>query len=70
MTATVAAAETIDGVPSGDWDRLVADEGFYLSHDWLRYVETEPNEDSRYLLARDDQGTLVGGLVLTGSATR
>lgn len=65
MTVTVAAAETIDGVPPGDWDRLVADEGFYLSHDWLRYVETEPNEDSRYLLARDDQGLLVGGLVLS-----
>ncbi|MGD0555393.1 MAG: GNAT family N-acetyltransferase [Streptosporangiaceae bacterium] len=65
MKVAVTAAETIDDVLPGEWDRLVADEGFYLSHDWLRFVAAEPNEDSRYLLARDDDGVLIGGLVLT-----
>jgi uncharacterized protein len=59
----VRVTDHIADVPGPDWDSLVGDEGFYLSYDWLRYVETEPHERSRYLLARDE-GRLTGALVL------
>jgi predicted N-acyltransferase len=59
----VREADRLADVAGPDWDALVGDDGFYLSYDWLRYVETEPNERSRYLLA-SEAGRLVGALVL------
>lgn len=47
-----------------DWDSLVADDGFYLSYDWLRYLEGESSDRSWYLLCMDS-GILVGALVLS-----
>jgi hypothetical protein len=59
----VREADRLADVAGPDWDALVGDDGFYLSYDWLRYVETEPNERSRYLLA-SEAGRLAGALVL------
>lgn len=59
----VRSADQLADVSGPDWDALVGDDGFYLSYDWLRYVETEPNERSRYLLAQKG-GRLTGALVL------
>ena len=59
----IRQADRLADVPGPDWDALVGDDGFYLSYDWLRYVETEPNERSRYLLA-SEAGRLAGALVL------
>lgn len=50
-------------VAEDDWNGLVGEDGFYLSYDWLKYVEGEPYERSRYLLCLDS-GALVGALVL------
>jgi uncharacterized protein len=60
----VRMADRLADVPGPDWDSLVGDDGFYLSHDWLRYVEPEHHERSRYLLARQGD-RLTGGLVLS-----
>lgn len=62
-TVAVAAMDSLAGVGRTGWDGLAGDDGFYLSYDWLRYVETEPYERSRYLLATD-AGELAGALVL------
>lgn len=59
----VQMADRLADVSRPDWDSLVGDDGFYLSHDWLRYVDTEPHERSRYLLATQG-GQLTGALVL------
>jgi uncharacterized protein len=59
----VRAADRLADVSGADWDALVGDDGFYLSYDWLRYVETEPYLRARYLLATE-AGRLVGALVL------
>jgi uncharacterized protein len=61
--AAVRTTDSLAGVTRHEWDGLVDDDGFYLSHDWLRYVETEPYERSRYLLS-PDSGVLAGALVL------
>ena len=60
----VRAVDRLADVPRLDWDALVGDDGFYLSYDWLRYVETEPSQRSRYLLATE-ASRLVGALVLS-----
>jgi uncharacterized protein len=60
----VAGIQTISrlqDVAGGDWDRLAGDDGFYLSYDWLRFVESEQDEPPRYVLCVDSgipQGAL------------
>lgn len=48
-------------VPGPDWDSLVGDDGFYSSYDWLQFMETDPRQRSRYLLA-SEMGCLAGAL--------
>jgi uncharacterized protein len=60
----IQATDRLADVAQEDWDGLVGDDGFYLSHDWLRYVEAEPYERSRYLLCMDS-GAPAGALVLS-----
>ena len=48
----VEAIGRLDEVTERDWNSLVGDHGFYLSYDWLRYVEAEQAEVPRYLIAR------------------
>lgn len=61
---TIQTVGRLADVAPEDWDSLVGDDGFYLSYDWLRYVEGESHERSRYLLCLDS-GVLVGALVLS-----
>lgn len=61
--ATIDTAGRLADVAREDWDSLVGDDGFYLSYDWLRYVEAEAHERSRYLLYTDS-GAPAGALVL------
>jgi predicted N-acyltransferase len=49
----IGVTERLEDIAAADWDRLVGDDGFYLSHAWLRYVESEGFEQPRYLLSRD-----------------
>jgi predicted N-acyltransferase len=49
----IRTSERLADVALPEWDRLVPDDGFYLSYNWLRFVEGEPTIDARYLLALD-----------------
>jgi hypothetical protein len=60
MTEVVQVTDRLADVP-GDWDSLVGDDGFYLSRDWLRFVEPEPGTRARYLFLAES-GTLRGAL--------
>lgn len=53
----------LEDVAQADWDRLAGDDGFYLSYDWLRFVQAEVKADPRHVLALDS-GTLRGALSL------
>jgi predicted N-acyltransferase len=59
----IATTERLADIARPDWDGLVGDDGFYLSHDWLSYVESEQAEQPRYLLATDS-GIPRGALTL------
>jgi uncharacterized protein len=61
--ATIQTIDRLADMAPDNWDGLVGDDGFYLSYDWLKYVEEEPYERSRYLLCLDS-GAPVGALVL------
>src|ERR1700728_254125 len=62
MSAPARVADRVADVP-GDWDGLVGDDGFYLSRDWLRFVEQEPGGPPRDLYAARS-GALRGALPL------
>jgi predicted N-acyltransferase len=49
----IATTGRLADIAQPDWDDLVGDDGFYLSYDWLSYVESERAEQPRYLLATD-----------------
>lgn len=67
----MAQAQTVgrlQDVAGEDWDRLAGDDGFYLSYDWLRFVESELAESEQdepecYLLCAEP-GNLQGALPL------
>jgi uncharacterized protein len=61
--AVIQTTERLADISQPDWDHLVGDDGFYLSYDWLRYVESEQAEQPRYLLCTDS-GVLRGALTL------
>ncbi len=53
--------ESIRAVPEAEWAR-VATPNFYTSYAWLKVLEGEGAYRTRYLLARDAAGQLVGAL--------
>jgi uncharacterized protein len=59
----IRIVDRLEDVAGADWDRLVGNDGFYLSYDWLRFVESEPVISARYLLAYES-GVLCGALPL------
>lgn len=59
----IKTIDRLDEVSQGDWDRLVGDDGFYLSYDWLRFVEAERLARPRYLLSLE-AGAPQGALTL------
>jgi hypothetical protein len=59
----IRVVDQLEDVAKADWDRLVGDDGFYLSYDWLRFIESEQLTTARYLLA-SDSGILCGALPL------
>jgi hypothetical protein len=61
--ADIQVADSLDAVTRQAWDRLAGDDGFYLSYDWLRYIESEQSEQPRYLL-QPDSGLPQGALTL------
>jgi hypothetical protein len=40
----IQTADRLADVAEEDWNGLVGEDGFYLSYDWLKYVEAEPYE--------------------------
>lgn len=61
--AVIEVVAALEAVTRQAWDRLAGDESFYLSYDWLRYVESERAEQPRYLLSTES-GVLQGALPL------
>lgn len=59
----IKVTDRLDEIAETDWNRLVDDGSFFLSHRWLRYVESERTELPRYALAVAD-GTIQGALPL------
>lgn len=53
--------ESLADVPAAEWDALVSDRSFYLSHAWLGAQDAGQAVGRRYVLARSD-GRLVGVL--------
>jgi uncharacterized protein len=48
--AVIQVVDELAALTRPAWDRLVGDDGFYLSYDWLSYVESERAEEPLYLL--------------------
>jgi uncharacterized protein len=61
--SALSVIDRIEETGKPDWNRLADDDSFYLSYDWLRYIESERTERARYLLATDG-GVLRGALPL------
>jgi uncharacterized protein len=59
----ISVIDRLDAVAEADWNRLVDDDSFFLSYDWLRYIESEGTEEPRYVLAVDG-GVPCGALPL------
>jgi hypothetical protein len=59
----VRTASRLEHVARDDWDRLAGDDAFYLSYDWLRFVESQEPDQVRYIL-RAESGALTGALPL------
>ena len=55
--------DRLEDVAEPDWNRLAGEGSFFLSYDWLRYIESERTEEPRYVLAEAD-GTVQGALPL------
>jgi uncharacterized protein len=61
--AEVRMADRLADVSGPGWDSLVGADGFYSSYDWLRFMETQPHQRPRYLLA-SEAGRLTGALAV------
>ncbi|MDF5756209.1 hypothetical protein [Spongiactinospora sp. TRM90649] len=59
----VKVALAIGGIPARDWDALATGASFYLSHDWLAYMEQNRSVRVRYVLAHDDGGLVAAAPV-------
>lgn len=53
---------SLDEISRQTWDTLAAPAGFYLSHAWLRTLESDPHSDVTYILVDDHNGSLVAAL--------
>jgi uncharacterized protein len=55
------SVSSISAVDPAEWDVLAGPHGYYLSHQWIRFVEADPSARTDYLLVRQD-GRLVAAL--------
>ena len=58
----VDVASSLRSVEPAEWDALKSAAGFYTAHTWLLSDEADPSADVSYLIARDGNSALVGGL--------
>lgn len=58
----VRTIDSLDKISRERWDALAATAGFYLSHAWLRTLESVPQSDVTYVLVDDHNGSLVAAL--------
>jgi hypothetical protein len=59
----IQVVDTLETLTRHAWDRLADDGSFYLSYDWLRYIESDHAEQPRYLLCTES-GVPQGALTL------
>jgi uncharacterized protein len=58
----VSIVESIADIPATRWDRLAASAQLYQTHAWLRWAEAYHRLPTRYLLASDGDGALLGAV--------
>jgi hypothetical protein len=58
----VDVASSLRSVEPAEWDALKSAAGFYTAHTWLLSDEADPSADVSYIIARDGNGALMGGL--------
>lgn len=58
----VRTIDSLDEISRESWDDLATTAGFYLSHGWLRTLESDPQSDVTYILVDDHNGSLVAAL--------
>lgn len=59
---TITEVDTLAEVPAARWDALAATASLYQSHAWLRWAEEHHGLPTRYVLAKDAYGTLLGAV--------
>lgn len=59
---TITEVDTLATVPAEQWDSLASAAGLYQSHAWLRWAEAYHGLPTRYVLASDADGTLLGAV--------
>jgi uncharacterized protein len=61
-TTQVRELASVTEIPEREWNRLVPDENFYLSHRWLRTLERNSAMPARYLVLRRGDNEILGAL--------
>lgn len=61
-TAQVRELASVTEIPEHEWNRLVPEENFYLSHRWLRTLERNSAIPARYLVLRGNDNEILGTL--------
>jgi hypothetical protein len=59
---TITDVDTLASVPAAEWDSLATAASLYQSHAWLRWAEAHHGLPTRYVLAKDADGTLLGAV--------
>jgi hypothetical protein len=59
---TITDVGTLAEVPAAQWDALAGAASLYQSHAWLRWAEEHHELPTRYVLAKDANGTLLGAV--------
>jgi predicted N-acyltransferase len=59
---TVTEVDALASVPAAEWDSLASAASLYQSHAWLRWAEAYHRLPTRYVLARDADGMLLGAV--------
>lgn len=63
LAINISQTVTIAAIPSREWNLLAAFAQLYQSHEWLRWAEEYYQIPTRYVLARDAGGKLIGAVV-------
>jgi uncharacterized protein len=63
LAVSISQVTTLDAIPAREWDFLAGSARLYQSRNWLRWAEEYYQAPTRYVLARDAAGDLIGAVV-------